>query len=379
MNFLLAFIFFLLLGVCVHLQMKLKECQKKLFQKTNEQETILNSALGGLIGVDKKNRITLMNSTAIDMFHIKKKKIIGEDILLTIRHSAFNDFLRQHKKNIALETQQVMDFPYNNKYYRVYLSHIVHKDFKNESNGLLMIIQDITNVRKLEQMRSDFVSNVTHELKTPLTSIQGFIETLKNGAIRDPKVLGKFLDIIDIEADRLSLLIGDILQLSEIETMKEDVRIECFKVSEILNEVLDILKGPAQKKNIEITWKKDDFLESVCMNKDRLKQILINLVDNGIKYTDHGGKISIAFKNPVKNFLEIKVKDNGIGVSKEHLPRLFERFYRVDKGRSRNEGGTGLGLSIVKHIVQLYHGELQANSELGKGTEFLIKLPISCS
>ncbi len=379
MNFLLLILLVLLLSFFIHTRKKLKRSLQELSQRTLELETILNSALGGVIAVDKKNRITLINSTAIEMFHIKKKKIIGEDILLTLRHSAFNDFLRQHKKDIEKNNQQVMDFPYNNHYYRVYLSNIFNQESQEETNGMLMIIQDITNVRKLEQMRSDFVSNVTHELKTPLTSIQGFIETLKNGAIKDPKVLSKFLDIIDIEADRLSLLIGDILQLSEIETMKEDVRIECFKVSEILKEVLEILKSPAEKKSIEITWQKDTSLESVCMNKDRLKQILINLVDNGIKYTDRGGSVCISFVKLENKMLKILVNDNGIGISKEHLPRIFERFYRVDKGRSRNEGGTGLGLSIVKHIVQLYHGELNAYSELGKGTSFVIKLPISCS
>jgi two-component system, OmpR family, phosphate regulon sensor histidine kinase PhoR len=377
MNFLLLMVLLLLLGLFIHTRRKLKYSLKELSQRTLELETILNSALGGVVAVDTKNRITLMNSTAIEMFNMKKKNILGEDILLTIRHLAFNDFLRQYKKDIKKETQQVMDFPHNQKYYRVYLSHIQNPEFKEKSNGLLMIIQDITNVRKLEQMRSDFVSNVTHELKTPLTSIQGFIETLKNGAMKNPKVLSKFLDIIDIEADRLSLLISDILQLSEIETMKEDVRIECFKVSEILNEVLFILKPSTQKKKIEISWKMDDAIHFVCMNKDRLKQILINLVDNAIKYTDQGGRISISFKKQEYKMVEIIVNDNGIGISKEHLPRIFERFYRVDKGRSRNEGGTGLGLSIVKHIVQLYQGDLEAHSESGKGTWFVIRLPIS--
>jgi two-component system phosphate regulon sensor histidine kinase PhoR len=228
----------------------------------------------------------------------------------------------------------------------------------------------------LEQIRSEFVSNVTHELKTPLTSIKGFIDTLKSGAIHDEEVAERFLDIIDIEAERLTVLIEDILELSEIETMKQDVRIDDYNLEDIIKEVIDIVSQNAEKKNVQVYYDMEPSISQVHVNRDRLKQMLINLVDNGIKYNNPGGEVQIVCKRFNKN-IEFHVCDNGIGIANEHIPRLFERFYRVDKGRSRNQGGTGLGLSIVKHIVNLYNGDIQVKSEVGKGTEFIIRLPIA--
>ena len=226
----------------------------------------------------------------------------------------------------------------------------------------------------MEQIRTEFVSNVTHELKTPLTSIRGFIETLRNGAINDPDVAEKFLEIIDIEAERLYMLINDILHLSEIETKQKDNNIETYEFEPIVEEVLSILQGAADKKNVAlISEVKNDI--KITANRDRIKQMLINLIENGIKYNNEGGNVMIS-ANKAEGKVIFSVKDSGIGIAKEHLPRIFERFYRVDKGRSRNMGGTGLGLSIVKHIVNLYSGDIKVNSEPGEGTEFIIKLPM---
>jgi two-component system phosphate regulon sensor histidine kinase PhoR len=360
----------------IYMKNELDKTITQLSQRNSELETIINSMIGGLIALDRDNRIMLINNNAIELFDIKNKQVIGKNILLVIRDHAFNKFLEECKSELVPKGQQVQDIQYNNKYYKIYSSPIQNKS-DNNVIGTLIIVQDITNIRRLEQIRSEFVSNVTHELKTPLTSIKGFIDTLKNGAIYDKEVAERFLDIIDIEAERLTILIEDILELSEIETKKHDIRIDNYHLEDIIKEVVDIVDQSAQKKNVQVHYTIEPSISQVRVNKDRLKQMLINLVDNGIKYSkNQGGEVKILCKR-FKKMIEFHICDNGIGISEQHIPRLFERFYRVDKGRSRSQGGTGLGLSIVKHIVNLYDGDIQVKSEVGKGTEFIIKLPIA--
>ena len=226
-------------------------------------------------------------------------------------------------------------------------------------------------MKKVESMRREFVSNVTHELKTPLTSIRGFVETIKAGAIEDPKIANKFLDIIEIESDRLSNLISDTLLLSEIESKKETRREPC-DVNEVITEVVDLLQ-PKVKEHVRLIFHPDASVRPYSCNRDRLKQLLINLVDNGLKATEFGA-VTVSCRSTASQ-LVLEVSDTGIGMEEGQLDRIFERFYRVDKGRSKAQGGTGLGLSIVKHIVELYNGTIEVTSKPGVGTEFTVKLP----
>ena len=226
-------------------------------------------------------------------------------------------------------------------------------------------------MKKVESMRREFVSNVTHELKTPLTSIRGFVETLKAGAIEDPKIANKFLDIIEIESDRLSNLISDTLLLSEIESKKETRREPC-DVNEVITEVVDLLQ-PKVKEHVRLIFHPDASVRPYSCNRDRLKQLLINLVDNGLKATEFGA-VTVSCRSTASQ-LVLEVSDTGIGMEEGQLDRIFERFYRVDKGRSKAQGGTGLGLSIVKHIVELYNGTIEVTSKPSVGTEFTVKLP----
>ena len=226
-------------------------------------------------------------------------------------------------------------------------------------------------MKKVESMRREFVSNVTHELKTPLTSIRRFVETLKAGAIEDPKIANKFLDIIEIESDRLSNLISDTLLLSEIESKKETRREPC-DVNEVITEVVDLLQ-PKVKEHVRLIFHPDASVRPYSCNRDRLKQLLINLVDNGLKATEFGA-VTVSCRSTASQ-LVLEISDTGIGMEEGQLDRIFERFYRVDKGRSKAQGGTGLGLSIVKHIVELYNGTIEVTSKPGVGTEFTVKLP----
>ena len=242
-----------------------------------------------------------------------------------------------------------------------------------KTKGYLLILSDITKIRKLENVRSEFVSNVTHELKTPLTSIRGFIDTLKSGAKNDEKVREKFLDIIDVEACRLSFLIEDILRLGEIEDAGVDKNIYKNSVKEILEEVISIVEVYRKEKNITLDINISEDMKYMMINRDRLKQLLINLIENAIKYNKDNGNVLINIKRD-ENDAILEVIDTGIGISKEDVTRIFERFYRVNKGRSRKLGGTGLGLSIVKHIVNLYNGDISVESELDRGTTIIVRL-----
>ena len=226
-------------------------------------------------------------------------------------------------------------------------------------------------MKKVENMRREFVSNVTHELKTPLTSIRGFVETLKAGAIEDPKIAHKFLDIIEIESDRLGNLISDTLLLSEIESKKDTKREPC-DVNAVITEVVELLQ-PKVREHVRLIFHPDASVRPYSCNRDRLKQLLINLTDNGLKATEFGA-VTISCRSTASQ-LVIEISDTGIGMEEEQLDHIFERFYRVDKGRSKAQGGTGLGLSIVKHIVELYNGTIEVTSKPGVGTEFTVRLP----
>ncbi|MBF8982268.1 HAMP domain-containing protein [Lutibacter sp. B2] len=233
----------------------------------------------------------------------------------------------------------------------------------------------ITDMRKLENLRKDFVSNVSHELRTPLTSISGFVETLKSWTTINEADRNKILDIIEFETERLKRLINDILKLSEIENvklLKEKTKIDIHKS---MKEIMYILEPIAKNKSITLEVDISEKINHIVGNIDWFKQMIINLCENAIKYTAEGGKVIVKAYSKEK-YLFISIKDNGIGIQKEDIPRVFERFYRVEKARSRNMGGTGLGLAIVKHIVMEFNGEIQLKSHVGVGSEFIIKIPL---
>jgi len=342
-----------------------------LHNKKIELQSIVDSMTNGLVAVDRDLRIILINPTACKIFSINEDSdIAGNIITHHIRSNPINNILKETiESNEALECDVIL----GNKILHISTGPIRTKKSRASNSGGIVFIQDITKVRKLEQLRTEFVSNVTHELKTPITSIRGFIETLKNGAINNQEVAGRFLDIIDIEAERLHALIEDILQLSEIESKQIDTDIEDLNLADLVRDVFAVVQPLADEKGISLHYfaKEELFFKA---NKNRMKQLLLNLVDNGIKYNIPKGSVSIsAYRERAK--LVLSVKDTGIGIPAEHSTRIFERFYRVDKGRTRDKGGTGLGLSIVKHIVNLYNGDIKVNTEVDKGTEFIIQLP----
>lgn len=353
---------------------RLTETINALENENIKLESILNSLMNGVIAVDNNNNILMINSVFREFFKLPED-VIGQNFYDVVRNESLYSIIEevQEKNHYVADEVWFKAVMEETKILRIYAAPISGKNCGTEKIGNLIVFQDVTQIRKLEQMRSDFVSNVTHELKTPLTSIMGFADTLKEGAIDNRETALKFIDIIEIESKRLFRLIQDILSLSEIETRKEDINQEYFDIREIIESVCQVLKPQADNKNIELIINIDKNIPKFKCNRDRISQMMINLIENGIKYTEKGS-VRISCKKTGK-YIEINVKDTGIGIPEESKERIFERFYRVDKGRSRKAGGTGLGLSIVKHIVFLYNGKLWVESKMGKGSKFVILLP----
>lgn len=343
---------------------------RALKRRNIEFEAMLKSMASGVIAIDNNDIVMFTNDVFSQMVECNKDKIERQPFYTFMRNAVLFQIItevRDTKETVMREGTIALA---DEKMVRVTATPLL-KD-NNKNLGILLILEDITQIRKLENMRRDFVSNVTHELKTPLTSIRGFVDTLKAGAIKEEQVAARFIDIIDIESERLSSLINDILLLSEIESKEEQVVAPC-NMDTVITDVIELLQPKIAHKNVVIVYSPKPDMDYYPANANRMKQLLINLLDNAVKYTEVG-TITIQCEKR-KNKLILCVEDTGIGMEEEHLGRIFERFYRVDKGRARKTGGTGLGLSIVKHIVERYNGKIKVESKLNKGTKFTIELP----
>ena len=338
------------------LQIKINE----VMDKQNRLESIVKSMESGVIAVDLDNNIIIINPYAKRIFGIKDD-ITGEKIYDYIEDFDINYFLNEEEE-ISKEIKILHPAERELKIKKAFILS------GREKIGKVIAVQDISDIKRLENMRSQFVANVTHELKTPLTSIKGFAETLKY--VEDEKIREKFLDIIDNEAERLSRLISDILVLSKIEssTTTDD---EDFMPYIVIDEVISIVKNMAENKNISLIIEKSERDIKLHGDKDKFLQLVLNLVENGIKYSNEGSTVKVRSFIKKGDYI-LQVEDNGIGIPKEDIPRIFERFYRVDK--SRKGGGTGLGLAIVKHIVKIFNGEISIESELNKGSIFTVTI-----
>lgn len=330
-------------------------------EKQTKLEAILRSMDSGVIAIDKNNKVIIINPYAKKIFGINKD-IVGEKLLNNIRNYELEDILKK-----KVDDKELTIFWPEKRDLRIKTADIISRD---ELLGTVGVIHDVTDLKRLENIRSEFVTNVTHELKTPLTSIKGFSETLKY--VEDAETRNKFLNIINEESDRLTRLIDDILILSQIENSKTNKE-DAIDIDKIIQDVVLLVKNSADKKRISIL-REGERLPEIFGDGDGFKQMIINLVDNAIKYSGEDAIVIIGTKLTDVNFI-ITVKDNGTGIEQKHLTRLFERFYRVDKARSREQGGTGLGLAIVKHIVLSFNGTIEVESIIGKGSTFTIKIP----
>jgi len=359
-----------------NLAKKLKGTFADINKEKNELAAILDAINEGVIVISENREITLANKSALAMFDLTKEHI-GKPYWEVLRNKQLNEMLSD-----TLEEQKGIQKKINIIYPedRNYAANTIL--LNKPSKEVIAVLFDITELNKLEKIKADFVANVSHELKTPLTSIKGYTETIEDNAYENREELMQFMKIISRNTNRLISIVSDLLILSELEgkytysSDDSDQNFERVNINEIIIQTVASLKTEYPEKRIR---KKMDLLENlptVYGIKFFLEQMFTNLIDNAIKYNKPGGEINItSLLN--RTSVVVKIADTGIGVPKEHQNRVFERFYRVDKDRSREVGGTGLGLSIVKHIVLVHKGSIKLNSELGTGSEFIIELPIN--
>ncbi|MEG1255268.1 ATP-binding protein [Clostridium sp.] len=348
-----------------HMADELELSLHELSEKQNRLSAILQSMENGVIAIDNNHNIITINNYAKNIFNIKDD-VVGRPVQQVCNDIDFKDIFSMRDR----ETQEFRLIDPISKVLRVKTADIIINN--HQHIGAVAVIQDITDLKKLENMRTEFVANVSHELKTPLTSIRGFAETLKD--VDDDETKNKFLNIINEEAERLTRLISDILLLSHIEH-KQEFKKEVFDINQVIDDVFYLMKNTGDKKQIHMNVV-GDHIPNILGDRDKFKQMLINLVDNGIKYSENFDKVTITKIAKDRDFTII-VQDTGMGIDTAVIPRLFERFYRVDKARSRAKGGTGLGLAIVKHILIGFNGSIKVESTLGVGTKFIITIPYS--
>lgn len=348
---------------------------RDLLRQRNEREAVLVSMVEGVLAVDVDQHVINLNGAGAALIGVERDRAIGRSLPELVRNSALQRLISdvlatQHAAADELELATA-----DGDRRTVHAQGSVLHDAQEQPMGALVVLHDVTRIKRLENVRRDFVANVSHELKTPVTSIQGFVETLLDGAMHQPEDAERFLRIVASQAERLGAIIEDLLTLSRVEQEEKQIEIglETGRLNEVLGSAIQACRHKAEEKQIRLELTCEDGLE-VRRNRVLLEQAVTNLIDNAIKYSPDGAQVLIEGLRESADVL-IRVQDRGCGIPREHLPRIFERFYRVDKARSRELGGTGLGLAIVKHIVQAHGGRTTVKSATGEGSTFFIRLP----
>jgi two-component system phosphate regulon sensor histidine kinase PhoR len=352
---------------------QLEDHIKTVINQRNEIEAVLSSMVEGVIAVDMDERIISLNPAAARIFGINPAQLRGQSVQEMIRNSRMQQFVG---KALGSEANLEEDITlYQDRERIVYTHSAPLQDASGKRNGILIVINDVTHLRQLENVRRDFAASVSHEIKTPLTAIKGFVETLRYNTVSDPEESKRFLEIIAKHGDRLTAIIEDLMKLSRIEQQDEnkEIKLEQSPIQKLIQRAIQSCREKADAKNIKIDL---DCQEDLAAKIDPtlIEQAVFNLLDNAINYSHEQGVVKVsAFKKDRE--ITISIQDHGIGIAKEHIPRLFERFYRADKARSRSLGGTGLGLAIVKHIALAHGGRVSADSFPDKGSTFSLHLP----
>lgn len=351
---------------------KLEAKINEISGEKNKIEAILRGMGDGVIAVNDVGKIILLNPAAEHLFQLQEKKTLGKYILeVTHNHKLEETIMSSLEKGKDI-TEEIETIYPPEKIIRVHVTPI--KNDKTTEQGAVAVLRDVTELRRLEKIRTEFVGNVSHELRTPLTSIKGYVETLLAEEKCERGIRQRFLQIIKDETDRLEQLITDLLNLSQLESKSDSFEQELVDLNQVIEDVLTTVMPKADEEKIDLKVEVPPNVTKVRGNQGQLERLYINLVDNGIKYTSNGGQVRIeVYEDETKVWTEIS--DTGMGIPEEDLPRIFERFYRVDKARSRKLGGTGLGLSIVKHILESHNGGIEVESEVGEGTNFIFWFP----
>jgi two-component system phosphate regulon sensor histidine kinase PhoR len=350
-------------------------------QEHSRTETLLSRMVEGVLAIDKNGRAIFANNAFCSMFSLKMDRIQGKTFLEISRNAELSEYIwtlleisREPEKEFeAPEAREIHLYQTSGeKVFSVQASRI--RGNEETPSMVLLVFHDITGIKRVEQVRKDFVANVSHELRTPLTALIGSTEVLLDGAYKTPEECKKFLEIMDKQLRNTQNLVKDMLALAAAEDTHTPIRRQNIELKELISDIMTVFQPLAEKKNqtLQVQLPIDPVMLNV--NPQQLSDALSNLVDNAIKYTDEGGKIELRVLL-VNDGVQIIVKDNGHGIPKDQLSRIFERFYRVDKSRSKEMGGTGLGLAIAKHAIENHGGNIKVESALGQGTQFFIHLP----
>jgi two-component system sensor histidine kinase VicK len=360
-----------LTGMFNYLSDRLKTTLDETGNEKNKLNTILTNMTDGIIAVAITGEIIHTNPAVYDIFSITKEEMenksfddISKKLSWEINHEDL--FTDSEKANNILVINDLI----------IKTTVVLFGNEKDEKVGAIIVLQDVTEQEKLDRMRKEFVANVSHELRTPLTTIKSYTETLLDGALENKEHAIKFLKVIDSESERMTRLVKDLLQLSKLEYDSIQWNMKKISIYKIVSECVYRMNISAEQKNQILEFNSDLDIPEIMGDRDRIEQVIVNILSNAIKYTPENGKIIINLSLK-ENEIIVNVTDNGIGIPKEDLPRLFERFYRVDKARSRMLGGTGLGLSIARQIVEAHKGKIKIQSEYGQGTQVFISLPVA--
>lgn len=357
-----------------NLTSNLEDKINEITSETKKLELILHNMDNAVFLLDRYGRVTTANKMAAETFDLTAS-MLGKHNIHVIGNSLFDHAVHQ---TIANKQNQVIDLKTNvhgqKRVFQVFLAPVTAAT--NDISGLLAVFHDITAMQEMHERQSDFIANASHELATPLTSIKGFAETLLDGAIKDTELNAKFVGIIYSEAERMHRLVQDLLQLAKLDSdeYRRQIKPEAVDIRPIMEKIAQELTSQAQRKKISLITENPTSPVIAKAHPDWLKQVIINLVDNGIKYTPEGGKVLLRCWQEDGSAV-ILVKDSGLGIPSKDLPLIFDRFYRVDRARSRSAGGTGLGLAIVKFIVDMLDGRIDVQSEVNVGTTFIVTLP----
>ncbi|MHB9098800.1 MAG: sensor histidine kinase, partial [Syntrophales bacterium] len=337
-------------------------------------ESVFSSMQEGVVVLDAETRIESVNRGMEEMTGRQHGDVIGRTLLEAFRNSKLHDALERFRegKETICEELGLGD-------YRPVMMDVTFSAFRGETDGerkTILVFHDVTRLKKLERVRTDFVANVTHEIRTPLTAIIGFVETLLQGAIDDRQTARKFLETVRENAQRLNRLVDDLLTLSGFELGEMTLHPEGLSLADVLDQVLTVVTAQVTGKSLRMVREIPAETPRITADRDRLAQILLNIVDNAVKFTPPGGTVTVTASSEEQGYLTVRIADTGVGIPKGEIPRLGERFYRADRTRSRELGGTGLGLSIVKHLMKAHGGRMAIDSTPGHGTTVSLYFPI---
>jgi two-component system, OmpR family, phosphate regulon sensor histidine kinase PhoR len=353
-----------------------EELERQIAGRESGTQTILGAMQDGLLVVDARSRVTLMNPTFERLFEVRDPAL-GVSLVEAVRHATLDQLIAETlRTGEAMRSELSLADSRTHSERHIEVSAVPIKTVDDEVTGAVVLFHDITELKQLDQVRREFVANVSHELRTPLSILRGYIEMLLDHPKTSPEESARILSIMERHSKRLGRLIDDLLSLARLESSNAKLELSRVRVDELFNNVARDWKEKFAAKNLKVIVDLPPEALTLRADEARLHEVLYNLLENAVKYSHENGRIDLGATKHGDE-VALSVTDNGLGISKDDLPRVFERFYRADKARSRELGGTGLGLAIVKHIAQLHGGRVEAESEMGRGTTIRVVLPLT--